>query len=64
MALKNCMTCTGKNPQKASFECLNCENTFLCQLCKVEHLKNPRHKNHKIVEVLNADDMGPFKVED
>ena len=32
----------------AEFECLNCD-IILCYECKVRHLSNPRHQNHKII---------------
>lgn len=43
-----CMLCTTKKVQVAVFECLNCENTFLCDYCRQKHLKNARYKNHKV----------------
>ena len=42
-----CMLCTGKKVQLATFECLNCENTYMCDYCKQKHLKNGRYKLHK-----------------
>ena len=54
MTNKTCMLCSGKNISKALFECLNCENTLLCEGCKAKHQKNPRHKTHKIVNLKSA----------
>ena len=44
----NCMLCTTKKVQVAIYECLNCENTYMCEGCKQKHLKNPRYKLHKV----------------
>jgi hypothetical protein len=48
---KNCQICPTKNPQKALFECLNCEYTLMCETCKVKHVKNPKYKNHKVLSL-------------
>jgi hypothetical protein len=64
---KNCMTCPGKNPNRAIFQCLNCESTYMCESCKNKHIKNPRHKNHKCVSTIGLDESSglPFvKVEE
>jgi hypothetical protein len=32
----------------AEFECLNCD-IILCYECRLRHLSNPRHQDHKII---------------
>lgn len=61
------MLCTTKKVQVAAFECLNCENTFMCDYCRQKHLKNGRYKNHKVAAlqppVPEEDDL-QIKIDD
>ena len=36
----------------AEFECLNCD-IILCYECRIRHLSNPRHQDHKIIPYTN-----------
>ena len=61
---KNCQMCSNKNPQKAQFECLNCEYTLMCESCKVKHVKNPKYKLHKVLPIKSAFTGATEKIEE
>lgn len=52
--LNTCEICPSSKEVKGSaeYECLNCD-VILCYECKIRHLTNPRHTDHKVMQTNN-----------